>query len=192
MDVKPANDSVMYVNRQKYAKKAPYPDAQRSRIYYCMERVRVVAKTDSGYYKFDNGDYIRCDYLSITDNYLNIVQPKVASDIPSSTPQNTNKQNSCDPAAALKYAREHRDKDESLRRYIGDTKDGIMKAYAHNPRDNGEDEFVYYRNCTDGCGYPLKKIVVLCLYRGDDAANPADSAVSAASEDNAAPADSVP
>lgn len=49
--------------------------------------------------------------------------------------------------------------------YNGNTKDGIMKAYAHNPADNGETPFKYYDLCVGGCDAVLNKIVVFCFYR---------------------------
>lgn len=51
--------------------------------------------------------------------------------------------------------------------YNGDTKDGIMKAYAHNYADNGESEFRYEKYCVGGCGCLLDKIAVFCFYRDD-------------------------
>lgn len=51
--------------------------------------------------------------------------------------------------------------------YNGDTKDGLMKAYAHNLSDNGEEPFGYFRYCVGGCGCPLDKIVAFCFYRDD-------------------------
>lgn len=51
--------------------------------------------------------------------------------------------------------------------YNGDTKDGLMKAYAHNLPDNGEEPFGYFQYCVGGCGCPLDKIVAFCFYRDD-------------------------
>ena len=51
--------------------------------------------------------------------------------------------------------------------YNGDTKDGIMKAYAHNLPDSGEDQFRYFKYCVGGCGCLLDKIVAFCFYRDD-------------------------
>lgn len=51
--------------------------------------------------------------------------------------------------------------------YNGDTKDGFMKAYAHNLPDNGEQPFRYFEYCVGGCGCPLDKIVAFCFYRDD-------------------------
>lgn len=48
--------------------------------------------------------------------------------------------------------------------YNGDTDDGFMKAFSHNPRNNGEENYKYYNYCTDGCGCPLNKVVVFCFY----------------------------
>lgn len=52
--------------------------------------------------------------------------------------------------------------------YNGDTKDGIMKAYAHNLADNGEEPFRYFKYCVGGCGCELDKIVAFCFYRDKD------------------------
>ncbi|MCM1164944.1 MAG: amidase domain-containing protein [Lachnospiraceae bacterium] len=51
--------------------------------------------------------------------------------------------------------------------YNGDTKDGVMKAYAHNLPDGGEEPFRYFRYCVGGCGCVLDKIVAFCFYRDD-------------------------
>lgn len=49
--------------------------------------------------------------------------------------------------------------------YNGDTKDGLMKAYAHNLPDDGETPFRYLEYCVGGCGCRLDKIVAFCFYR---------------------------
>lgn len=51
--------------------------------------------------------------------------------------------------------------------YNGDTKDGLMKAYAHNYADDGESKFRYEKYCVGGCGCLLDKIVAFCFYRDD-------------------------
>lgn len=54
--------------------------------------------------------------------------------------------------------------------YNGDTKDGLMKAYAHNLADDGEKPFRYLEYCVGGCSCKLDQIVAFCFFR--------DSAVS--------------
>lgn len=51
--------------------------------------------------------------------------------------------------------------------YNGDTKNGIMKAYAHNLPDSGEEPFRYFKYCVGGCGCLLDKVVAFCFYRDD-------------------------
>ncbi len=231
---KKENGTTMFVTRQKYGKKAPYPDAERSLFYTAAQEVTVAEKTATGYYKLDNGDYINCDYVSKTP--LTKSAERVNS-IPSDKPAITSKKTSAyNRTAALKYAAEHWDKDECLCAEFasecltagglkydlasstslynslcasglgyavkvglnddgtatapenvkagdlifyycaaenmtvhtavcsGKTKDGLLKAFAHNPRDNGEKALVYKDVCTGGCGYPLTEIFVFCFY----------------------------
>lgn len=228
------NGTVMYVTRQKYGKKAPRADAERSRFYSPSERVVVAEKTETGYYKLDNGDYIYCDYVSKTGTQT--VTCKVNS-LPSDTPvKKTDKQSGYDRAAALKYAAAHWDKDlclcaefasecltagglkydlasstdlynnlaaselgyavkvtlnedgtanypenaragdiifyycsyENMMVHTavcnGKTKDGLLKAYSHNPYNDGEEALVYEELCTGGCNCPLTEIFVFCFY----------------------------
>lgn len=234
------DDSIMYVNRQKYGKKEPYPDAERSGFYDITQMVRVVSKTDTGYYLLDNGDYILCDYLSETDDFSNVISETVSGRLPNKPPKNTNKLSNYDPQAALQYAKAHWNKDRcfcaefgsecltaggakfdlasstslynSLVKsnlgyavtidlnedgtanlpeyafpgdvifyyctaenmmihtaiYNGDTKDGLMKAYAHNPNNNGGNAFSYRKTCTGSCNNQLKKIVLFCFYRNSE------------------------
>lgn len=51
--------------------------------------------------------------------------------------------------------------------YNGDTKDGVMKAYAHNLADDGESPFRYFEYCVSGCNCALDKIVAFCFYRDE-------------------------
>lgn len=48
--------------------------------------------------------------------------------------------------------------------YNGNTDDGFMAAFSHNPRSNGEENCAYYKNCPGGCGCPLNKVVAFCFY----------------------------
>lgn len=230
----PENGTVMYVTRQKYGKKAPNADAERSRFYSPSERVVVVEETETDYYKLDNGDYIYRDYVSKTGTPE--VTRKVNS-LPSDTPVKTaDKQSGYDRAAALKYAAAHWDKDlclcaefasecltagglkydlasstdlynkleasglgyavrvtlnedgtancpedaragdiifyycsyENMTVHTavcsGKTKDGLLKAYSHNPYNNGEEALVYEEFCTGGCNCPLTEIFVFLFY----------------------------
>lgn len=47
--------------------------------------------------------------------------------------------------------------------YNGNTDDDFMAAFSHNPRNNGEENYAYYKNCPGGCGCPLDKVVVFCF-----------------------------
>lgn len=226
--------TVMYVTRQKYGKKTPQPDGERSLFYAATQKVTVVGKTSTGYYKLDNGDYINCDYVSETLG--EDVTDRVNSIPANAPPETAGKQSSYNRAAALKYAADHWDKDECLcaefasecltaggLKYdlasstclynelcnsglgyavrvelnedgtaaapenvkegdvifyycaaehmtvhtavcCGKTDDGLLKAFAHNPRDNGEEALVYKELCTGGCGYPLNEIFIFCFY----------------------------
>lgn len=46
----------------------------------------------------------------------------------------------------------------------GESEDGFMAAFSHNPRSNGEDNCKYYKNCPGGCGCPLTTAVAFCFY----------------------------
>lgn len=227
------NGNVMYVTRQKYGKKAPRADAERSRFYTPLQEVTVVKKTATGYYLLDNGDYINCDYVSHIPSAD--VDDKVDV-MPAEAPKTVGGSGGYNRTAALKYAAEHWDKDECLCAEFasecltagglkydlasstslynalcssnlgysvriglngdgaaeapdcvkagdiifyycaaenktvhtavcsGKTEDGLLRAFAHNPRDNGEEALVYEEQCTGGCGYPLNEIFVFCFY----------------------------
>ncbi len=228
------NGTVMYVMRQKYGKKAPGADAERSRFYFPQERVVVVEKTENNYYKLDNGDYIYCDCVS--ENGSPMITYKINS-LPSDTSvQKSDKQSGYNRAEALEYASEHWDKDlclcaefacecltagglkydlasstdlynkltasglgyavrvalnedgtadypenaqagdivfyycpnENMTVHTavcnGKTADGLLKAYSHNPYNDGEEALVYNELCTGGCNCPLTEIFIFCFY----------------------------
>lgn len=52
--------------------------------------------------------------------------------------------------------------------YNGDSKNGKMKALAHNPANGGVKNFKYRPTCTDGCDAELKDVVLFCFYRNPD------------------------
>lgn len=47
--------------------------------------------------------------------------------------------------------------------YNGNTYDDFMTAFSHNPRNNGEENYKYYKNCPGSCGCPLTKVVAFCF-----------------------------
>ena len=48
--------------------------------------------------------------------------------------------------------------------YNGNSDDGFMTVYCHNPRNGGEESYAYYKTCTDGCSGALNKVVVYSFY----------------------------
>lgn len=61
--------------------------------------------------------------------------------------------------------------------YNGATKDGIIKACAHNPGDNGEKKFRYFTYCHTPCRYKLNKMAMFCFYRDDVGKTPENAPV---------------
>ena len=53
-----------YVNTDCYSRKKAVLGAETVKLYSVNDKVTVTAKTDTGYYKLDNGAYIHSDYLS--------------------------------------------------------------------------------------------------------------------------------
>lgn len=77
-----------YVNTDCYSRKKAVLGAETVKIYNVNDKVKVVAKTNTGYFKLDTGAFIHGDYLS--DSKI-IIQTTVAT--------TTKKQESSKPAA---------------------------------------------------------------------------------------------
>ena len=54
----------MYLNTSVYSRSKAYLGAPTADLYQINDKVKVVAVTDTGYYKLENGRFIHCDYLS--------------------------------------------------------------------------------------------------------------------------------
>lgn len=59
-----------YVNTDCYSRKKAVLGAETVKIYNVNDKVKVVAKTDTGYFKLDTGAFIHGDYLS--DNKVTV------------------------------------------------------------------------------------------------------------------------
>ncbi|MDE6733710.1 MAG: amidase domain-containing protein [Oscillospiraceae bacterium] len=114
-----------FVIFDKYAKTAPYPDAERSRFYASGMLVRVASEepTETGYFELNNGDFIRAECLAKPDERDNFYYQRVSGGLPpigeppEETPEAPPYDQNGEPivydrSAALQYAREHWDIDE--------------------------------------------------------------------------------
>lgn len=54
----------MYLNTSVYSRSKAYIGAPTSDLYMVNDKVKVLAVTDTGYYKLSDGNFIHCDYLS--------------------------------------------------------------------------------------------------------------------------------
>lgn len=54
----------MYLNTSVYSRTKAYLGAPTADLYMINDKVKVVAITDTDYYKLENGRFIHCDYLS--------------------------------------------------------------------------------------------------------------------------------
>lgn len=54
----------MYLNTSVYSRIKAYLGAPTADLYMINDKVKVVAVTDTDYYKLENGRFIHCDYLS--------------------------------------------------------------------------------------------------------------------------------
>lgn len=102
-----------FVIFDKYAKAAPYPDAERSQFYASGMLVRVASEepTETGYFELNNGDFIRAECLAKPDErdliYYQRVQGGLPTEPPEETPDYSPYDYSYDRYAALQYAAEH-------------------------------------------------------------------------------------
>lgn len=62
-----AFSATMYVNQSCYSRIKALMGSETVKQYTYGEAVNVVAKTDTGYYKLNDGKYIHGDYLSETE-----------------------------------------------------------------------------------------------------------------------------
>lgn len=237
---------VRFVTFDKYAKTAPYPDAERSRFYAAGMLVRVASEepTDTGYFELNNGDFIRAECISKPDEVNNFYYQRVQGGLPKEPPEETpdyppyygDEPLIYNRYDCLQYAAEHWAIDEcfcaefasecltagglkydlassttlyneliasglgyavafelneeglaELPYYVtpgdvvfyycpaenlmvhttiynGESEDGYMAAFSHNPRGNGADNCKYYKACPGGCGCPLTTVVAFCFY----------------------------
>ena len=58
----------MYLNTSVYSRTKAYLGAPTADLYMINDKVKVVAVTDTDYYKLENGRFIHCDYLSSEKN----------------------------------------------------------------------------------------------------------------------------
>ena len=56
--------AAMYVNSECYSRVKPILGFTKANLYHINDKVNVVAKTDTDFYKLDNGEFIHADYLS--------------------------------------------------------------------------------------------------------------------------------
>lgn len=56
--------ATMYVNTDCYSRVKPILGFTKANLYHINDKVNVVAKTNTDYYKLDNGEFISVDYLS--------------------------------------------------------------------------------------------------------------------------------
>lgn len=54
----------MYLNASVYSRTKAYLGAPTADLYMINDKVKIVAVTDTDYYKLENGRFIHCDYLS--------------------------------------------------------------------------------------------------------------------------------
>lgn len=95
-----------YVNTDCYSRKKAVLGAETVKIYNVNDKVKVVAKTNTGYFKLDTGAFIHGDYLS--DSKI-IIQTTVATttkkqETPKPATPTPKPSASADPVDAIHYA----------------------------------------------------------------------------------------
>ncbi|MCH5325521.1 MAG: hypothetical protein J1E39_09965 [Eubacterium sp.] len=234
----------LYVNTLCYSRARAEIGSLIVNVYYANEKVKVVAETDTGYYKLDNGEYIHSDFLNggIYLVFTTSSSAYRAAPIPEKLPEDTDKVlEYYDPRLALDYASRQWDSgmghcaafaqacmaaggihgltdigstplynqllasglgyaiklERGHERYVvapeeafpgdilfyycpiedcmvhtavynGLTKDGYVKAYAHNLEDDGQSALWYYRLCPDGCIVQIDTLALFSFYRNPD------------------------
>ena len=79
-----------YVNTACYSRKKAVLGSQTVKLYNVNDKVTVVAKTNTGYYKLDDGTFIHSDYLSdskvvFTTTTVQTTTPKPQTEAPASS-----------------------------------------------------------------------------------------------------------
>lgn len=95
-----------YVNTDCYSRKKAVLGAETVKIYNVNDKVKVVAKTNTGYFKLDTGAFIHEDYLS--DSKI-VIQTTVATttkkqEIPKPAAPTPKPSASADPVDEVRYA----------------------------------------------------------------------------------------
>ena len=115
-----------YVNTDCYSRKKAVLGAETIKTYNVNDKVTVTAKTDTGYYKLDNGSFIHSDYLS--DSKVTVATSKPAQN---NKPTQNNK-----PAQNNKPQQESKPVEDNWRFTKQDCED-ILKACEKYAKDNG-------------------------------------------------------
>lgn len=95
-----------YVNTDCYSRKKAVLGAETVKIYNVNDKVKVIAKTDTGYFKLDTGAFIHGDYLS--DSKI-VIQTTVATtakkqETPKPAAPTPKPSASADPVDEVRYA----------------------------------------------------------------------------------------
>ena len=72
----------MYLNTSVYSRTKAYLGAPTADLYMINDKVKVVAITDTDYYKLENGRFIHCDYLR---SEKTVIQTTTATTLPPET-----------------------------------------------------------------------------------------------------------
>lgn len=72
----------MYLNTSVYSRTKAYLGAPTADLYMINDKVKVVAVTDTDYYKLENGRFIHCDYLS---SEKTVIRTTTAATLPPET-----------------------------------------------------------------------------------------------------------
>ena len=91
----------MYLNTSVYSRTKAYIGAPTADLYQINDKVKVVAVTDTDYYKLDNGKFIHRDFLS--DKKTEIQTATVATMLGTTVPSTTAKSEKPKPSASGKY-----------------------------------------------------------------------------------------
>lgn len=88
----------MYLNTSVYSRTKAYLGAPTADLYQINDKVKVVAVTDTDYYKLDNGKFIHKDFLS--DKKTEIQTTTVAATLGTTVPSTTVKSEKPKPSSA--------------------------------------------------------------------------------------------
>lgn len=75
----------MYLNTSVYSRTKAYIGAPTADLYQINDKVKVVAVTDTDYYKLDNGKFIHCDYLSEEKTAIQTTATTITTTVPPAT-----------------------------------------------------------------------------------------------------------